>query len=489
MAGVARTLSQLRTLGLVSVIVLDCGRQSTIQMSYEQASRLMILLGRFDKQQTVVLEHDAVFDTNSPTLLQLLRAGKIPVINEYLYSQDTCRVEKTHPESTVVTLTRLLGGHSHPYDKDGPYDVKRPSPALANIESIIVLDPVGGIPMAGGAIVPHRFVNLQQEYWTILANLTQGNLPKSPEAPMRDIFESHRQNLTTVNAALSILPPTASALIASPLLAATTARPEAVPQDTTSTNLPYAGFATVKTRPTKNPLIHNLLTDKPVYSPSLPVEKFAKKDLAGKYEARAEIATLVKRGMPVTVLGVDGLRPGQPSISGTHRLRLTDDQVNLPKLVHLIEDSFNRKLDVDKYLQRVNHKLAGLVIAGDYEGVAILTWETPSSLSEKEAYRQGRLVPYLDKFAVLKARQGSGGVADIVFNAMVQDCFPQGVCWRSRANNPVNKWYFERSVGGTKKLRGTQWVMFWTTGGLQARSEVLADFEDVCRQIQPSWAD
>ncbi|KEZ40970.1 Amino-acid N-acetyltransferase [Scedosporium apiospermum] len=304
MEGVARTLSQLRTLGLLSIIILDCGQQSTLDLGTEQANRLAILLGKFDKHNAIVLENNLIFDTQSTLLWEILNAGRIPVIHEYLSSYVTGRIEKLESESMVVALVKLLDRltPSEPPVKCQKIEVGLPSVPLACIESIIVLDPVGGIPMKGETSMPHRFVNLRQEYDTIM---------------------------------------------------------------------------------------------------------------------------------------------------------LTDERVDLSKLTYLIEDSFNRKLDVDDYLRRVNDKIAGLIIAGDYEGVAILTWEKPRDLSQEEAYKQHRLIPYLDKFAVLKSRQGSGGVADIVFNAMVQDYFGHGVCWRSRADNPVNKWYFERSVGGTKRLHGS----------------------------------
>ena len=117
-----------------------------------------------------------------------------------------------------------------------------------------------------------------------------------------------------------------------------------------------------------------------------------------------------------------------------------------------------------------------------------MTWETPDGLDEQTAYDSGRLVPYLDKFAVLKRSQGAGGVADIVFNAMVRDCFPAGVCWRSRMKNPVNKWYFERSRG-TWKLDDTTWAMFWTTPWSDSGERMVRDYESVCRNVVPSWAD
>lgn len=178
-------------------------------------------------------------------------------------------------------------------------------------------------------------------------------------------------------------------------------------------------------------------------------------------------------------------RPPQP---GQPVLNLTDPCIDLPRLVHLIEDSFGRKLDVDDYLKRIQGNLAGVIIAGEYEGGALLTWEKPADGQGGQASDPERLVPYLDKFAVLRKSQGAGGVADIVFNAMVRDCFPEGVCWRSRKDNPVNKWYFERSRG-TLKIPDMNWTMFWTTPNLALDQRKLQDYESVCRSIQPSWAD
>ena len=64
----------------------------------------------------------------------------------------------------------------------------------------------------------------------------------------------------------------------------------------------------------------------------------------------------------------------QVPLHGTTSLNLqTDPRVNLKKLVHLINNSFRRELDVPAYLKRISGKVAGLIIAGDYEGGAILT--------------------------------------------------------------------------------------------------------------------
>lgn len=191
--------------------------------------------------------------------------------------------------------------------------------------------------------------------------------------------------------------------------------------------------------------------------------------------------------MPLTILPNPSVQMW--AASGQTRLQLNDPSIDLPRLVHLIEDSFDRKLDVQNYLERVNDRIAGLIIAGEYEGGAILTWEAPPGVVDDGSEASAaRMVPYLDKFAVLKRSQGAGGVADVVFNAMVRTCFPNGVCWRSRKDNPVNKWYFERS-SGTWKLSDSNWTMFWTTPGLVEDSQRFRDYEAVCRNIQPSWAD
>jgi amino-acid N-acetyltransferase len=522
MKGVAKTLSQLRTLGLVSVIVVDCGPGSGPAVSHEQACRSLYFLHEFDNVSAVVLENvmareevaasefsfpptgPGIYVAEGEAILQTLQEDKIPVVTEYSYTASTkWQAERIPAEGIVVGLVRFFSGMQAKGsgDEESGWDWEGGGPRpLAAVETVVVLDPAGGIPVASNVSVPHRFVNLEAEYEPIVEHLEAELLAAESESKLADSSQqspeptamtqaaaaaTHLRNLKMVRDALLLLPPTASALITTPLVAANTAR---TPQKKTDLKPEPAGgirnlHMPVGTRKTQNPLIHNLLTGKPVYSSSLPMEKVRRRD------AKTEMATLVKRGMPVTIFPSTDLGPWQPPVPGQPRLRLTDTCMDLARLIYLIEDSFNRKLDVRDYLNRIHDNLAGVIIAGNYEGGAILTWESPLGLSEEEAYRTGRLVPYLDKFAVLKSRQGSGGVADIVFNAMVQECFPRGVCWRSRQNNPVNKWYFERSVGGTMRLHSTQWTMFWTTPGLVVGDQALVDYADVCRTIQPSWAD
>ena len=303
------------------------------------------------------------------------------------------------------------------------------------------------------------------------------NPPKVAEddlaEPVSEAALFHLQNLDLVRKVLSILPSTSSALLTTPTEAA----------NSEEHSQPQVSMTGVGTRTQRNPLIHNLLTDKPAFSSSLPVIR-----LPDAPPEQIHRTTFAKRGMSLTIFPDPKSTVWQPPRHGKPQITLTDPRIDLPRHVHLINDSFDRKLDVPAYLERVNKRVAGVIIAGSYEGGALLTWELPPGIDPLSPEADGHWVPYLDKFAVLKRSQGSGGVADVVFKAMVRECFPDGVCWRSRKSNPVNKWYFERSRG-TWELPGTEWTLFWTTEGVERSSEVFEDYERVCESIQPTWAD
>ncbi|TDZ22613.1 Amino-acid acetyltransferase [Colletotrichum orbiculare MAFF 240422] len=336
-------------------------------------------------------------------LLRAFHDNAIVVLPPVSNSSDMQSVVTIDADATIVALTGYFCGLQLDLDSSvsDATAAGRSTGKVASVEKFIILDPLGGIPVADEHESCHRYINLEQE---------------------------------------------------------------------------------------QNPLIHNLLTDKPVFSSSLPMERVRSGQKNEIASGEKYMATLIKRGMPLTVYPDPTVTTWLPPGPGASRLRLTDTCIDLPRLVHLINDSFDRELDVQHYLDRVNENLAGIIIAGEYEGGAILTWEKPFGLDDETAYDSSRLVPYLDKFAVLKSRQGSGGVADVVFNAMVRGCLPEGVCWRSRQDNPVNKWYFERSLG-TWNLRDTKWTMFWTTRHLPLSDPKLLDYENVCRHIEPSWAD
>ena len=464
-------------------------------------------------------------------LMTPLRRGIIPVIPAIGYADETQHATVVKGDDVVLALTREFAGLKTVATPDeDPKTIAERLRSLRNevsLDRLIILDPLGGIPTPERPEGYHIFLNLEQEFDAVKKSLLttpadthiSGNMPDSSSAtqvsdiargnPFSRFVETeivspfppdispqsskasgdklhenatHLQNLKLVRRALSLLPPTSSALLTTPI--------EAANSEKQSASFQAIG---VGTRRQRNPLIHNLLTDKPVYSSSLPAGRLGKATTSGTYNmsnsAHIPQTTFVKRGMPVTIFPDPHGRPWLPCLPGQTRLSLTDSHIDLPRLVHLIDDSFNRQLDVQAYLKRVNDRIAGVIIAGEYEGGALLTWEIPPGVPDDGSEEtKARMVPYLDKFAVLKRSQGAGGVADILFKAMVKDCFPNGVCWRSRRDNPVNKWYFERSRG-TWKIPDTNWTMFWTTPDLDLDQQRFSDYEGVCRSIVPSWAD
>ncbi|KJZ75656.1 hypothetical protein HIM_04813 [Hirsutella minnesotensis 3608] len=504
--GIAKTLCQLRMLGLLAVVIVDCGIGESRQTFEDESLRLCEAVDSVLGQSTAKLANNifAGQPSRCPTTLPSMFSDKMRVDDQELLRKalqhdmvviapslarrdDLSVPQPAEPHETVLALTKYLNGMQFPTPTAGDEPSVEAQPKkIASVERLILLDPVGGTPMPSRPDLCHRFINLEQEYSSLISQLATLEVPKSDAAVDIEALRTvHVANLRLANDVVRLLPPSSSVLITTPLAAANM-RPQ-IPS--ASLCPPSLGFAEmVTTRTQRNPLLHNLLTDRPASSPSLPLQRVQGESVGYFQMIDSGAATLVKRGMPVTIYPDPHLHPWSPPKPGSSRLRLTDTCIDLPRLIHLIEDSFSRKLDVEAYLDRVKDNLAGIIIAGEYEGGAILTWERPLNVPEQDAYQQGRLVPYLDKFAVLKKRQGSGGVADIVFNAMVQDCFPRGVCWRSRKNNPVNKWYFERSTG-TCKLSESGWTMFWTTQGLGSKHPILGDYEAVCRGVQPTWAD
>ena len=385
----------------------------------------------------------------------------------------------------MLALTRALSGiEADQVHRQGSAHLDKNVPAATTtLDRIVVIDPLGGLPSEQREDGAHVFVNIEQEYEEIIDELSED----TDEHKIQ-----HSCNLSVLRDCLAILPPASSALIISPEEAASSSQALTSRSDSVG----------IATRRQKNPLIHNLLTNKPVISSSLPVARLAAPGPSPPVHAspNATRSTVVKRGMPVTMVPDPRSQPWRPPEPGHPTIALENHpDINFPRLLALIEDSFRRPLNVQHYLDRIRNRVAGVIIAGEYEGGAILTWEEPpppsplpntsgnSNLHDINP-KPPRLVPYLDKFAVLQRSQGSSGVADIVFQAMVRSCFPTGVCWRSRQDNPVNKWYFERSRG-TWQLEGSIWTMFWTTEGLVQDERMWRDYVAVCRSVEPSWAD
>jgi len=501
--GVAKTLTQLRDLGLASVLVPDCA-DSSRQQVLRQVDRITRAIGQYGSpgarlvsswlwstgetpQNHSSITPSRVFVGLEESFTVPLRHGHILVVPPHPYLEDTSEHTVVAANDIVLALTSFFSGlqfdNIDPRNYQANHKAGGPPIRKAVVDRVIVIDPFGGIPSIQEKEGARVFVNLEEEFGRLqdILETQQKEMEQSGDSKV-----NHLDNLRLVKSALAILPSAASAVLTSPTEAANLRLPQIHGQGFIVN--PVTGD--VGTRRWQNPLIHNLLTDRPIYSSSLPLGRIIKsRSLDTELAAsRMPTTTLAKKGMPVTIFPDPRKAPWRPPKPGGPRLRLTDTCIDLPRLVHLINDSFGRTLDVKHYLNRVQESLAGIIIAGEYEGGAILTWERPLGMDEQTAFGQGRLVPYLDKFAVLKRSQGAGGVADIVFNAMVRDCFPAGVCWRSRKNNPVNKWYFERSAG-VWKLTDSNWAMFWTSPSASPNKRQIGDYESVCRNVEPSWAD
>ncbi|KAH7382756.1 mitochondrial amino-acid acetyltransferase [Phaeosphaeria sp. MPI-PUGE-AT-0046c] len=550
--GIALTLSQMAQLGLSTAVVLDCAKQTSGDTPLEndaeyertirdQAARFCTALEEYNEPGALLVEHALGYtarNNNAPSAVQsrgqvdvknsfllypTLDDGVIPVLLPFAYD-DELKKTAIAADDALLALTREFAGITGQAGRDhtehGSSTTSRTSEAVERpiLDRIIVLDPLGGIPSENRSDGAHVFVNLEAEYHDIKQELQQLTTAPSKDAqgdhavtlgtgnPLSKFVEEeivslpggppeqlttsvpmrHLKNLDVVQRALKLLPPTSSGLILTPSEAAT----KAIPDD-------------ARTTPSKNPLLHNLLTDKPMISSSLPTTP----KTGFPNFITPNPATFLKKGVPLTMVPDPRLSgPWLPPSASHPSIDLaTDPRINFPKLEELINDSFQRKLDAKAYLARIRGRVAGIIVAGDYEGGAICTWETPGSMVQTRSLTAPAtpdspyFVPYLDKFAVLTSSQGSGGVSDIVWAALTRTCFPGGVVWRSRASNPVNKWYQERAKG-TWNLPGGEWTMFWTTEdvvggwdceerGVNREMSRWDAYVDVCSGIRPSWAD
>lgn len=491
--GVLQTVEQLSSLGLQSILVIDCECERDQEHDFEgnrlavtQANRLVQAIDglkgkgarRLDSVITLSSSKLKNMDyeikiSHRNVLLSPLRKGMIPVIAPVGFNPRTARLETIGSDEVVLALTRELAGISITAQREDDHDLGYNINLLQNeisLDRIIILDPLGGTPYHRHPNRVHRYINLEQEYddrMTVFAQETDLAAPY------------HAKNLTLTKSALDLLPPSSSGFITTPA---------AVAQSDATPAVPSSG-PTVGTRKQRNPLIHNLLTDKPAVSFSLPQHRLE----TVSSTAIGNSSTLLKRGMSLTIVpellpgGWTNPMPRDQNARGAAIHGLRDPKIDYQRLSHLINDSFGRTLDVKAYDERTRNSLAGVIIAGDYQGAAIFTWEQAPSRYNVPG-PDHPWVPYLDKFAVLRSAQGTA-TADVLWNAMTK-AFPQGFCWRSRTVNPVNKWYFERSKGSWE-LPGTQWTMFWSKKGVfdEPDRKHWKGFLGVCMSVKPSWMD
>ncbi|KAI9205863.1 uncharacterized protein BJ171DRAFT_499924 [Polychytrium aggregatum] len=349
------------------------------------------------------------------------RLGHIPVIAAFSGSADggadDANQAQVPPHQILISLANDLSNR----------------PTLGAPVKLIVVNERGGLRnehhgTLGFINIQEEFEDLQSEYIARLKKQTaRPAFTKERSDNLRHLdLRQQLEELRIVRKVLAALPSSASAVI-------TSAASSAV-------------------------LISNLITDKPASSTSTSPHSFF---IQGYAHPAASLVVRQNRHShgKVTLEEIyhpTVLRSGL-SISEHYDLSTVD----IPKLTKLLEASFGRKLIEDEFWERMRNHLDSVIVAGDYDGASIVTREydplAADSLSQEPDQPRKDPIHYLDKFAVAPTSQGIG-VADILWKRLKRNY--KNLSWRSRAANPVNKWYFERSEGNLR-LPGDYWILFW----------------------------
>jgi amino-acid N-acetyltransferase len=473
---IARGMVYLEKLGLVSVIVVendqlvrgDDGERSAL---IEEIMRVVTALEAQGAQARPVLgtvvrlgpkpdddelqkSHDFippeahVFPSDLVGIRSALRAGEIPVLPPFALDS-FCRSVRIDSNDVLGALARGMAEAAALEDSDVKPDPHADYSQDINLVPLrlMIINREGGVPSYARAGFPHLLINLTSEYDYIRDTFDQSWSKEKP---------SSLSNLSLARTCLAYMPPTSSAVMVS--------------------------------HRSPSSLIANLITNKPAVSSSLPHAL-----LQGNRKLTRDTPTLLRRGQPIRVIR---------NLAGIDKAKM-----NL-----LLETSFKRTLNADAFYKRLEQTLDFVVVAGDYVGAAIVTNESSPDSSEP--------ISYLDKFAVLPSHQGDGTV-DFLWVALHDESYglghpfsinPNGgkegkgegrdLVWRSRADNPINKWYFERSTG---HMRLGSWILFWCDAEKRLRMEEgrranaglsyiedweegrLSQWADAVSKVPPAW--
>jgi len=443
---ITRGLIYLKKLGLVSVVVVenevlvrgeDGERAQIVSETMRVVDSLerqgakarpivspIVRLGPKDENE-VPKGYDIPEAHTFPSDLGLIRstvqAGEIPVLTP-LALDSFCRTVRIDANDVIGALARGMteaAAESHPQPSDGGHHEFSGEIDLTPFR-LMVINREGGIPSYARFGLPHLLVNLTSEYSFISDTFHNS---------WRETHPTALKNLSLARTCLAYMPPMSSAIFVN--------------------------------HRSPSSLIGNLITNKPAVSSSLPHAL-----LQGNRKLTPHTPTLLRRGMDIRVVR-------------------TVQDIDRAKMTYLLEKSFGRELDQEAFYKRLETHLDFVIIAGDYAGAAIVTAEPPQNPDEPSP-NSHLPITYLDKFAVLPSHQGDGTV-DFLWVALHDETYglghpfsvnPNGgkeghgegrdLVWRSRANNPVNKWYFERSTG---YLRSGEWVLFWCDAEKRLRIE------------------
>ncbi|KAI9513050.1 hypothetical protein F5148DRAFT_464418 [Russula earlei] len=475
---IARGMVYLQKLGLVSVIVVEQdqvprGEEGEREVISEETMRVVealekqgartrpvlgavVRLGPFPGQDSATdhlhatIPEAHAFPSDLAPIRFALRAGEIPVLSP-LALDSFCRSTRVDANDVIAALARgMVEAAELERNQNLAETITRPEVDVdLTPMRLMIINREGGVPSYARYGLPHLLVNLDLEYKHIHDTFEESWKATHPTA---------LQNLELAHTCLSyILPPSSSAIMVN--------------------------------HRAPSSLIGNLITNKPAVSSSLPHAL-----LQGNRSLTPNTPTLLRRGLSVEVI----------------RDCAKIDKV---KMTRLLEQSFGRVLDSDAFYTRLEENLDFVIILGDYAAGAIVTRETSGSDPSTP-------IVYLDKFAVLPSHQGDGTV-DFLWVALHDETYGLGLpfssnvnggkegrgegkdlVWRSRSNNPVNKWYFERSSG---HVRMGDWVLFWCDAEKRLKTEEgrrasaglsyveewehgrLARWTDIVPKVPSSW--
>lgn len=445
--GMQETFKRLIGLGISPIILMD--HDSELLEDFKLNESILINQGNkiFDQLKEInprIIR--SLFHQSSDDLLQInsleqilipLYQDFVPIIQPMVFDIKTSQQQFRKSEELLSQLCKSILTHN---------DSNTLKQDILSIEKIVVIDENGGIPSIERNQTSHVFINLSQEYSDIVSELFIGFL--DPES--RDL---HLNNLQMMDKLLAIIH-------------------DVTHNDETTGIITTPEIVSIN-NDQLNPIIYNVLTDRPIISSSLPLS----------FKRTPTLSTsILKKGIDVTVL-----EPRNYTKPFTLENLIADNLIDQQKFFNLIEDSFGKPLDICSYMKRINETITTIIIVGDYDGSAIITNETVD----------GHTVPYLDKFAVAKKNQGLPGLADIIFKLIVQSN-PDELIWRSRKSNPINKWYFERCIGSMAKADST-WKIFYTgdifNKAIQTKrkrdttniDEKLKVYSCICESIPPTF--
>ena len=517
---IAEGMIYLKKLGLVSIIVLDSEdwhppkRKSLLRLTVEEKRRKVVKLRERMKSETmrfadlleklggearpllegVLAVSGAEFtddltpiastsaaavvdppafpcDAESPSDLfvdslsgirDAIRRGEIPIIPPIALDA-SCFSLCVSANDAVRAISSGLADHERMAGLRYEADARLRNDVDLTPVRIMVINREGGIPSPARGGMPHLSINLASEFEHIKNTFV-----------WHDTHPTSLDNLALIKDCLANLPRTASAVLVS--------------------------------HRSPRSLIANLITNKPAHSPSL------YHSLPPEDKLRHQ-PTIVRPGLPIRVF------------------RSMAD-VDKDKLTALLEASFGKTLDAAPFYARMDRDLDFCIVAGDYKGVAMVTnelpadWDPPPPRTTEPGAAEPMPIAYLDKFAVLPSLQGDGTV-DFLWGALRDESFGLGLqdalnpnvggkhglgvgrdlVWRSRSNNPVNKWYFERSNGFLRMPPppGTQvgFALFWCEAedrvgsfrrgesagtGTEGVTDKLREWSKVCGAIPGCWA-